>query len=518
MQKIFLSALVICYGITGLAQVTWANDVADIIYANCTACHRDAGIAPFPLVDFDDDVYPNVNGILDAVGTGYMPPWTADTTYQEYIKERVLSIEEIQTIADWVANGSPEGNPADAPPPPVYQDEGFITAPADLEIQIPEYTSNASSFFDDYVCFSIPTGLTEDKKLRAFEVIPGNTEIVHHALIYLDEDGTYPTNTSGFCGGPTTGLLGGYTPGGVPTIYPSDGADFNLGVNIPAGSNIVFAMHYPNGSAGMTDDTKVRLYFYDDNIAMREVTSLPILENWDFTIEANTVQEVTDESNQIPADVSVLSVFPHMHLLGDYIESYAVTPGTDTIPLVRIPHWDFEWQEFYFFKNMVKIPASSTFYGRGIYENVAGNPHNPNDPPIDVSAGLNTTNEMFLIYFSFLAYEEGDELVDLEALTQIATGINEESLSSNQMIKANPNPFTTEVHLNFELTRPSIISVRIYDQKGDMVEDLVTQFSYGSGVHRITWSPSDAIQSGVYFYSANIEGRLESGKLMYLPK
>lgn len=510
-----LSILVLILSISPVlqAQVTWSDDVAEIIYTNCTACHRDAGIAPFPLIDFDEDIAPNVNAILDAVGTGYMPPWIADTTYQDYIKERVLSSEEIQIIADWVANGSPEGNPADAPPPPSYQDEGFITAPADLEVQIPEYTSNASPTFDDYVCFSIPTGLTQDKKLRAFEVIPGNTEIVHHALIYLDEDGTYPTNTSGLCGGPTTGLLGGYTPGGVPTIYPSDGADFNLGVNIPAGSNIVFAMHYPNGSAGMVDDTKVRLYFYDDDIEIREVTSMPILENWNFTIEANTVEEVTDEFNLIPADVSLLSVFPHMHLLGDYIESYAVTPGSDTIPLVRIPHWDFEWQEFYFFKNMVKIPAWSTLYGKGIYENLPGNPHNPNDPPIDVSAGLNTTDEMFLIYFSFLGYEEGDELLDIEALTQITTDLSEIQFDELGTLNVYPNPAEDLLYFELNLRSPSQASIYLYDHQGRLVEKVLDRSELYGGLQRLQID-TERLPAGIYHYSVNLGGDLKGGKIL----
>ncbi len=101
-----LLAILLHNGIS--SQITWSDDIADIVYTNCSACHRDAGIAPFPLIDFDEDIAPNVNGILDAVGTGFMPPWIADTTYQHYIKERVLSSEEIQLIADWVANGAPQ--------------------------------------------------------------------------------------------------------------------------------------------------------------------------------------------------------------------------------------------------------------------------------------------------------------------------------------------------------------------------------------------------------------------------
>jgi hypothetical protein len=273
-------------------------------------------------------------------------------------------------------------------------------------------------------------------------------------------------------------------------------------------------MNYPNGSAGMLDSTKVRFFFYDDDIPIREVTSLPILENWNFTIEAFTTEEVTAEFNFIPADVSLLSVFPHMHLLGDYIESYAVTPLTDTIPLVRIPHWDFEWQEFYFFKNLIKIPAWSTLYGSGIYENTPGNPHNPNDPPIDVSAGLNTSDEMFLIYFSFLAYEEGDELIDLEELTQLPTSLNELTIAEGAMLKTYPNPFADKVNFELSLETNSQVSIYIYDIKGELVDRVVDRKTYPSGNSLIEYNASPSLSQGTYFYSVNIDGRFGSGKII----
>jgi len=183
-----------------------------------------------------------------------------------------------------LAEGSLEGNPDLAPPAPVYPEDGFILNPPDLEVQIPTYTSQATNFSDDYVCISMPLGLTSSKKLRAFEVVPGNPEVVHHCLLYIDETGEYESDLSGYCVGPTDGLIGGYTPGAVPTIFPSDGADMNMGVIIPAGSNLVLAMHFPEGSAGETDDTKVRLYFYEDDVPLREITTSPHPSKLEFSI------------------------------------------------------------------------------------------------------------------------------------------------------------------------------------------------------------------------------------------
>ncbi len=513
-MKCFLTSLALClFSLGATAQITWADDVAEIVYANCTACHRAEGIGPFSLIDYTDDVQGNENAILEAVGTGYMPPWTAEIGYQDYTHERFLSPDEIATIVEWVNTGSEAGNLADTPPPPVYTDEGFISATPDLVVQMDEYVSAASASNDDYSCFSIPTGLLADKKIKAYEIVPGNSEIVHHAVISIDANGTYPTNTSGFCTGPVSGLLGIYVPGAQPSVFPSDGADFNLGRTLPAGSNIVFAMHYPHGSAGMTDATEIRFFFYDDATPIREVQNDPVVENWDIYLPANSTTEVED-SYTTSADLSILSVFPHMHFLGDFIESYAITPDNVTIPIVRIPHWSFEWQEYYTFQNMLHIPPGTTIFGRGIYDNTANNPHNPNDPPIDVWDGLNSSDEMFQIYYAYLNYEEGDELIDIEALTQLPTGLNDVSFDNGIGVSTFPNPFEDALYFDISLEKSSRVSLYIYDQLGQLVDIVTDKQDFGQGEHRITWNPNEEVNDGVYYFSFNIDGSFGNGKVM----
>ena len=110
-------------------------------------------------------------------------------------------------------------------------------------------------------------------------------------------------------------------------------------------------------------------------------------------------------------DMSVMSVFPHMHLLGKEMECFAVTPLNDTINLIRVNNWDFEWQGFYFFKKFIKIPAGSMMYASGSYDNTVSS-SNPN--PVTVQSGYNTQDEMFVFLFQFLAYQLGDENIFIE--------------------------------------------------------------------------------------------------------
>ncbi len=528
MKKLTLIILSLI-SIVGKSQVTWSDDVAEVVYNNCANCHNPNGIAPFSLLTYQD-AYDFRLAISPAVANGDMPPWTADTTYQRYSHERTLSSQEKNIILDWIAQGAPEGNAANTPPPPVFANEGFLTQTPDLEIQMPAYTSKATFIHDDYVCFSVPTGLTEDKKVRAFEVIPGNPSIVHHTLIYINQDGAYPTDTSGFCNGPNpedlnSSLMGVYVPGGLPTVFPSDG-NVNMGYKINAGANIVFAMHYPAGSAGISDSTKIRLYFYDDNTSIREIRSLPAIAKTNFTIPANTIDTLyKNQTVPYPGSISVLSVFPHMHLLGQSIEAYATTPEipfvstSDTIRFARINKWDFDWQEFFFFEYAKKLPAGSTLRGVATYDNTSNNHHNPNNPPIDVNEGLNTSDEMFLVYFHFLPYQSGDENLNLEDMTSNFYTVQVQEFNKASSVKVYPNPFNHETTLSLAVTNAAVTSLYIYDMRGQLVNKLLDKAPLVSGENQVVWNGTNEegnqVSPGIYFYSIVQDGVQSSGKLVY---
>jgi len=273
-------------------------------------------------------------------------------------------------------------------------------------------------------------------------------------------------------------------------------------------------MHYPHGSAGEVDQTKIKMYFYDEAVDIREVSTYPLLENWSFFVPPNTVQEVNAQFNNIPIDYSFLSVFPHMHLVGDNIKAYALDPGNDTIPLVRINNWDFEWQEFYFFDQIQKIPAGSVLRAEGAYDNTSSNPSNPNDPPQSIGPGLNTTDEMFLVYFHYLPYEEGDENIDLGDLTEYpVVGLSEVALSPNDFLSVYPNPSEGRVVFDFTLSTAMKSSMYIYNTRGEVVDKLIQNKNIPSGEFRHVWD-SENISPGVYYYSLMLDGNNYSGKIL----
>lgn len=499
-----------------LSAQTYADDAAQLFYDNCATCHNPNGIAPFSIMSYSD-VTANAGIIYDAIAQKTMPPWPPEESYVAFSHSRALEANERTLLLDWMINGMPEGNPANIPAPPVFS-PGAVLGTGDLEVQIPPYMSKATSGSDDYVCFSIPSNLLQNRTIRAMEVVPGNPEIVHHCLIYIDETGNYPTDTtSGTCNGPTNAtLVGGYTPGSTPLIFPN-GNGLRLGMDLAANSNIVFAMHFPEGSYGQVDDTKVIFHFYDvAESGIRQVLADPIIQNWNFVLSPGQFTPVNASYSNIPVNISLLSVFPHMHLLGKSIKSYALDPDNDTIRLINIPRWDFHWQDFYIFKNLVRIPSSSVIRGEGVYDNTSGNSHNPNNPPITVYPGLNTTDEMFLIYFHYLPYVNGDEDFDLEELSSLA--LQEFSLHDNTSFEAFPNPFSQSITLNIKGNRAANrASVSIYDYNGRLVKALVRGEAFTSEL-QLQWNGQNDsgqdVARGIYTVSVVLNGMSSFGKII----
>jgi hypothetical protein len=135
-----------------------------------------------------------------------------------------------------------------------------------------------------------------------------------------------------------------------------------------------------------------------------------------LNIQPNTISKHTS-SYKTQFDMSILTINPHMHLLGTSFKAYALKPDGDTIRLIHIPKWDFNWQNFYTYRKMLKIPAGSTIIMEGVFDNTSNNPFNPNQPPqlvSDKNGSMRTKDEMFQLIVTYLPYENGDENISLE--------------------------------------------------------------------------------------------------------
>ncbi len=428
MKKIFCLLVVLIPARNLFSQTTWAEHIAPILYANCTPCHHTGGIAPFSLMTYAD-AYAERFGINSHVSDGHMPPWPASSAYRNYVHERVLTLAEKNSIYQWVANGAPRGNMDMAPAQPSYNNGPEISSP-DLTLTIPQYTVSTNNK-DVYRCFPLYTSLPTDKYITAIEVIPGNASIVHHVLVFVDTATIFPqldANDPGpgynnlLTGSNSSKGLLGYVPGSQPYYAP-----VGTGFRLPAGATVIVQVHYPKTANGQSDQTSIRLKL--SSTPVREIQVYPFLNNFTslvngpFSIPANTTRTFNEQFN-LPMDISVLTVWPHMHLVGRTLKSWANKPVTgDTIRWVNIPEWDFHWQLNYILPNITKAPAGSVFKATAFFDNTVNNPDNPSSPPQNVTAGEATTDEMMIVFFSYLSYQNGDEniIVDKRIIKKVAT-------------------------------------------------------------------------------------------------
>jgi hypothetical protein len=185
--------------------------------------------------------------------------------------------------------------------------------------------------------------------------------------------------------------------------------------------------------------------------------------------------------------------------------------------LANIPQWDFHWQDFYFFKNIVFAPTGTVIKGQGVYDNTTANPENPNSPPILVTAGLNTSDEMFLVYFHYMMHQTGDEDYDMEAL--MAANLNEQMVETDSPINIYPNPFTEGTNIVHPGVKVGdIVSVYVYDYQGKLIKKLVQAETSSSDGFTTTWDgTNDAnaeARKGIYFVSINVNGQNSTKQLI----
>ncbi|MCC7029304.1 MAG: hypothetical protein IT257_03290 [Chitinophagaceae bacterium] len=240
------------------AKATDYKDIAPILIANCTSCHHTGSIG-FPLTLYSE-VVPMGMAIKNAIQTNHMPPWPADPTYKHYVKERVLSVADKALLTDWIDNGMTAGDTTLAPPLPVYAATQLYGTP-DLILDLPKFVSTAIAD-DHYYCMNIPSGLLQDRYIRAFEFVPGNAPIIHHAVITIDTTGLAVDDFSGGCFNQQGQVgIGDYAPGMGPTVLPGV-APTKFGFRLKAGSKLSIQIHVPEGTNGLKDSSQLRLYFY----------------------------------------------------------------------------------------------------------------------------------------------------------------------------------------------------------------------------------------------------------------
>lgn len=402
-----------------LAQPVTYNDVAPIIYNNCTGCHRTGQVAPLSFTSYDE-VSRRGQLILSQIRSGIMPPWKPEPGWSAYQNERRLTAAQISLIQQWVDAGMPQGDPAKTPPLPVFKD-GWQLGTPDLVLQMPVGFQVPADGPDIYRNFVLPTGITEDKWIRAIEFQPSARVVVHHSLFFSDNTGGARAldgqdGQPGFPGFGTiftvgdplaalNGGLGGWVPGTTPQFLP-DGITLPL----PKGSDFLLQTHFhPNGQA-QVEKTTVGIYFGPP--PARQMTQIQVPAFFgiraNIDIPAGEPNYKVRSSFTIPVDVDAVGVSAHCHYLGSEAKLTATLPSGEVRILLWIRQWDFNWQDQYLFQNLVHLPQGTRLDGELTYDNSANNYRNPNSPPKEVKWGENSTDEMGSLLLNVVPSQASD--------------------------------------------------------------------------------------------------------------
>jgi len=380
--------------------VTYHREVARLLQANCVECHRAGGVAPFGL-----ETYAHARGrramIELVVEDGIMPPWFAAEGTGPWCNDRRLSESDRAAVLAWIANGTPEGDPADAPLAYAYPDGWRIGEP-DLVLQMVQPFQVPAEAPVGQRYFEVTPEVPADLWIQRLEIRPTAPEVVHHVTVSYQP----PLRAAGekelrsallpWSRKDNEGwvFLFFYLPGKGPHSYPEGIASF-----LPKGARLRFDMHYtPNGKS-VSDQTRLGLVLAKEPPAL--VAECRNFWNQDIDIQPYEPDAVFTRDFPIQHDVLLRSLTPHMHLRGRSMVADLIVPGGETTRLIDVPAWDQDWQFDYVFREPRFAPAGSRVRVTASYDNSPGNPSNP-DPSARVTDGPLTTDEMMSLIVEWI--------------------------------------------------------------------------------------------------------------------
>jgi len=370
-------------------DVTYAKDISRILERRCQECHRPGMIGPFSLSTYDDAV--NWTAMMkEVVLQKRMPPWHADPRYGHWSNNRQMPQVEVDTLITWIDSGAPFGDKNDLPAPKQYA-EGWMIDEPDLVFQIPEEITVNADGVVPYLYFTVPTNFKEDVWIQAAEARPGNRAVVHHIIVFCkvrDDEGRLVRQQGHICG---------MAPGDPPLVLPP-----GIAKRIPAGSELLFQLHYTPTGKVERDRSEVGLVLYkgkEPPIALAETKGIM---NTEFEIPAGAANHPVKSSHTFGRDVKLLTLMPHMHLRGKDFRYQATYPDGTSEVLLSVPRYDFNWQNTYRFAKPFPLPKGSRLDCVAHFDNAESNPANP-DATEAVRWGDQTWEEMMIGWVGYIA-------------------------------------------------------------------------------------------------------------------
>ena len=443
-------------------SVTFNGDIAPIIFDKCTSCHRRGQSGPFSLQTYQD-VSKRARTIQAVIDSGYMPPWKPVNHDVQFANDRRLSVEQKEKIKHWIVSGKPEG---DGKPPtlPTFPEEWQLGKP-DIVLKMAGRFEVPASGPDIYRSFVFPAQFPEDKWVKAIEYRPTATSSVHHAIFFIDQSGgarqldgsdgkpgipgmgflgtsfTKPDNAlSSDRSKKRTGFrdvfariqqlgskslspqfanelnrgLGGYVPGSTPAKLPGD-----LAMRLPAESDIVLQTHFHPSGRVESEAGKIGIYLADRPPSKQLVPiQVPAVfgVGTGLRVPAGAKDYTIKDSFVVPVDIQLVSIGAHAHYICRNVKMIAREPNGTSRTLLQIDDWDLDWQDRYYFREPITLPAGTVLESQLVYDNSADNPENPYHPPREIRWGRESNDEMASVTLLTVAVDQAKHSILTEGI------------------------------------------------------------------------------------------------------
>lgn len=420
-------------------DVTFARDVAPLVFDRCVVCHHEGGPAPFSLTSYPQ-VRQHAEQIAVVTKSRFMPPWKAEPgDGGDFVGQHPLTAAEIAMIQRWAAQGAVEGDRRELPSLPQWT-AGWQLGQPDLIVTLSNAYALPAEGTDVFRIFVIPLPVAVARYVRGVEFRPGNARVVHHANIRIDRT---PTSRQLDEQDPAPGYDGlmartavypdghflGWTPGQIAPLLPK-----NLAWRLDRSTDLVVQLHMqPSGKPESVQPT-IGLYFGGEPPV--RTPAMLRLGSQGIDIPPGENHYTISDSYVLPVDVELLAVQPHAHYRAQEIVGAATLPDGTRKRLIYIKDWDFRWQHVYRFVTPLALPRGTTVTMRYTYDNSAENPRNPQLPPRQVRWGQRSSDEMGDLWLQVLTRDDRD-------LTALVRGFQPKMLAEDvvgyeTMIRANP--------------------------------------------------------------------------------
>ena len=369
--------------------ITYSNQVSRILQNRCVSCHREDEIGPMDLSNYDD-ASAWADMILEVVNEGRMPPWHASPDHGHFANDRRMTQDEIDILNQWVSQGLSRGDAGKEPEPLTVAKGWQLPREPDLVVDMAARPFKVPAAGDvRYQYFLVDPGFEKDVWVNGMEIVPGNRTVVHHVLVFLrDKNDKSGRDLHG-----ERSFLAGYVPGTRVEFMPE-----GMAKRIPAGSQLVFQLHYTPIGTEQTDLSKIGFWYADPAQLTHEVqTTSAVQTAFRIPPRADNFRTTALLPEALP-ESQLLSMSPHMHLRGKAFRYTVIAPSGDREIVLDIPQYDFNWQTEYRLQAPKKLEEGSRVYCEATFDNSEKNLNNPN-PDATVMWGDQTYEEMMIGYF-----------------------------------------------------------------------------------------------------------------------